>query len=371
MQGDSFHFSFRHRTRGRCWRQRRGQRALVGLRLAKRVHPRPRWPSHRRAGGSGRLVRRPRRPSRRTGDERGARRPGARVSSHGRPVVANEWPKELPLRDLGEHRLKDLARAPAPVPARRLRARAGVPASEDAREPAEGPTCQYNRRRSLGASMSSRELLKLVGDERVRLVHLYWPRRLRQDAPCAPGGSGADRALPERRLPRPPGVRSPSPKLFLPTIAQTLGVRGAIRRVDRRDPRSRSGTRRSCCSCSTTSSRCSTRPRAVGRAPRAPRPEPEPTRHQPLVAPSRRPSTSTRSTTRPGTKRVALFAERARAAKASFSLNGNRPVVAEICRRLDGVAGSDGARGPRVKLLPRSRYGAVRRQAERLTSGGP
>ena len=49
---------------------------------------------------------------------------------------------------------------------------------------------------------------------------------------------------------------------------------------------------------------------------------------------------------------VALFAERARAAKASFSLNGNRPVVAEICRRLDQLPLAIELAAARIKLLP-------------------
>jgi predicted ATPase/class 3 adenylate cyclase len=49
---------------------------------------------------------------------------------------------------------------------------------------------------------------------------------------------------------------------------------------------------------------------------------------------------------------LALFVERAQAAKASFSLNGNRPVVAEICRRLDQLPLAIELAAARIKLLP-------------------
>jgi predicted ATPase/class 3 adenylate cyclase len=53
-----------------------------------------------------------------------------------------------------------------------------------------------------------------------------------------------------------------------------------------------------------------------------------------------------------GEEALALFVERAQAAKASFSLNGNRPVVIEICRRLDQLPLAIELAAARIKLLP-------------------
>jgi predicted ATPase/class 3 adenylate cyclase len=48
---------------------------------------------------------------------------------------------------------------------------------------------------------------------------------------------------------------------------------------------------------------------------------------------------------------VSLFADRAQAVKASFSLNGNRPLVEEICRRLDCLPLAIELAAARIKLL--------------------
>jgi predicted ATPase/class 3 adenylate cyclase len=49
---------------------------------------------------------------------------------------------------------------------------------------------------------------------------------------------------------------------------------------------------------------------------------------------------------------VALFTDRAQAAKPSFSLDGNRPVVAEICHKLDNLPLAIELAAARIKLLP-------------------
>jgi predicted ATPase/class 3 adenylate cyclase len=49
---------------------------------------------------------------------------------------------------------------------------------------------------------------------------------------------------------------------------------------------------------------------------------------------------------------LALFVERAQAVKGSFGLNGNRQVVAEICRRLDKLPLAIELAAARIKLLP-------------------
>ena len=64
------------------------------------------------------------------------------------------------------------------------------------------------------------------------------------------------------------------------------------------------------------------------------------------------------------TEAVALFAERAQAAKPSFVLNGNRPLVAEICARLDRLPLAIELAAARVKLLPENAL--LQRLDERL-----
>ncbi len=49
---------------------------------------------------------------------------------------------------------------------------------------------------------------------------------------------------------------------------------------------------------------------------------------------------------------LALFAERARASRPTFSIDGNRHVVAEICRRLDHLPLAIELAAARIKLLP-------------------
>jgi predicted ATPase len=67
---------------------------------------------------------------------------------------------------------------------------------------------------------------------------------------------------------------------------------------------------------------------------------------------------------------VALFAERARAAKANFSLNGNRPLVAEICRRLDQLPLAIELAAARIKLLPEQALLARLDDKLKLLTGG-
>ncbi|MDQ3874764.1 MAG: NB-ARC domain-containing protein [Actinomycetota bacterium] len=66
----------------------------------------------------------------------------------------------------------------------------------------------------------------------------------------------------------------------------------------------------------------------------------------------------------------ALFAERAQAAKASFSLDGNRPLVAEICRRLDNLPLAIELAAARIKLLPEKALLDRLDQRLRLLTGG-
>ena len=90
------------------------------------------------------------------------------VSARTADLVANEWPKELSVRDLGEHRLKDL------LEPQRLYQLVGSGLELEF----PPPRTLENRPTNLpvqptplvGREHELRELLKLVGDERVRLV---------------------------------------------------------------------------------------------------------------------------------------------------------------------------------------------------------
>jgi predicted ATPase/class 3 adenylate cyclase len=67
---------------------------------------------------------------------------------------------------------------------------------------------------------------------------------------------------------------------------------------------------------------------------------------------------------------LALFAERARAVKAAFVLNGNRTLVAEICRRLDYLPLAVELAAARIKLLPEKALLARLDERLELLTGG-
>ena len=117
------------------------------------------------------------------------------------------------------------------------RARAGVPAAADAREPADQPAGR-SRRRWSGASASSRELARSCSrDERRPAAHADRPGRHRQDAPRAPGGGGGRRALPERRLLRRAGAAHAT-RRWCCRRSRRRSASARVRRADRATPRS-------------------------------------------------------------------------------------------------------------------------------------
>jgi predicted ATPase/class 3 adenylate cyclase len=71
-----------------------------------------------------------------------------------------------------------------------------------------------------------------------------------------------------------------------------------------------------------------------------------------------------------GEEAVALFAERAQAVKASFHLDGNRPIVSEICRRLDQLPLAIELAAARIKLLPEQALLERLDQKLKLLTGG-
>ena len=143
------------------------------------------------------------------------------VSQTTRELVEDELPDGVALRDLGEHRLKDLTPAAAALrsssieglesefpPLRTLDNRpTNLPVQ---------PTPLIGRERELA------EIVELLRREDVRLLTLTGPGRHGQDAARAPGGRRARRGLPGRRLLR-RARADRRPALVLPTIAQTLG----------------------------------------------------------------------------------------------------------------------------------------------------
>ena len=178
-------------------------------------------------------LRRRRRPPRGADRGRGPRRPGARLAVDARRSSTREGS-----RDLGEHRLKDLSRARARLPARRRR----LPAAEDA---LTARTCRCPRRRSSVASGSSPRSRELLARDDVRLVTLTGPGRHGQDAARAPGRRRG------RRTRFPDGVfwvpLAPlrTRRSCSPTIAQALGAERAGRTLP---ATSRSADGKRCCS---------------------------------------------------------------------------------------------------------------------------
>ena len=67
---------------------------------------------------------------------------------------------------------------------------------------------------------------------------------------------------------------------------------------------------------------------------------------------------------------LALFAERAQAVKPTFSVNGNRAVVVEICRRLDHLPLAIELAAARIKLLPEKALLARLDHRLKLLGGG-
>ena len=186
-----------------------------------------------------------------------------RSAAHAGQILLSQTTRDLlretPLdttevRDLGEHRLKDLTAASAAVQLVDRRPRRRVPA-RCARSRTGRRTCRSSRRRSSAASARSGEVAELLRPTRCGCS--------RSPAPAARARRGSrSRPRPSSSTTSPTASsssasrRSHDPGLVLPTIAQTLG-RPRERRDARRGSRPASARPASSCWCSTTSSICS------------------------------------------------------------------------------------------------------------------
>ena len=296
---------------------------------------------------------------------------GARVvaAGHGGQVLLSQVTRDLcadfRVRDLGEHRLKDLSEP------QRLYQLLG----EDLESDFPPPKTLENRPTNLpvqptplvGREQELRELLELLGREQVRLVTL-----------TGPGGTGKTRlalqAAAELVEAYPDGVwfvnlaALTDPELVLPTIAQTLAIKEQPGEAIFETVAQRLREQRTLLVLDNFEQVLAAAPVVARLLQAAPQLN--------VIVTSRSPLRLQAEQEYPvphlaEAEAVALFAERAQAAKPSFSLNGNRPVVAEICRRLDQLPLAIELAAARIKLLPESAL--LERLSDRLKllTGGP
>ena len=179
-----------------------------------------------------------------------------------RSCVRDDSPDGVELVDLGEHRLRDLARAGAGVPARSARPPARLPAAAIARRvPAATSRCRLTSfvgreararrdRRGARATSSAR--------------HAHRRRRSRQDPARAPGRRArCCRDFPRRRVVLRARRGRATPTRWSQVVAATLGVHAAPGHDARRRASLEFLGPSSCSSCSTTASTCSTPPVAL------------------------------------------------------------------------------------------------------------
>ncbi len=335
----------RHRARGARRRDRRAarrRRRVVGrvgaLRVRMGLHTGEAEIARRR------LLRHRGEPGR-AAHGGGARRPDRRARRRPRSSSRDELRRRLELVDLGEHRLRDLAR-----PERVFQvAHPGLDASSrrcdrSTRSPA---TCRRSSRRSSVATTSSSASSRCA--------------RRRADSSRSPASvaSGKTRLAVQVAAEVLPRLRdgawfcelaaADDDEAMAQVVATTLGVLAAAGHVARREHRRVPQRTRAARSCSTTASTCSTTPadfadavvrraRACACSRRAARRSASTAssvvRVRSLAVARRVDGGATLSHERGG----ALFVERAARRGAELRVDADqRAAVAEICRRLDGI----------------------------------
>jgi predicted ATPase/class 3 adenylate cyclase len=283
------------------------------------------------------------------------------LSQPTRVLLGNDLPSAVELRDLGEHRLKDLPGAqrlfqlvmpglPSDFPALRTvgSRRVNLPAQL---------TSFVGRRREVA---QVKELLERL---EVRLLTL-----------SGAGGSGksrlAVRVAAELAEAFPDGVcfvgLAPvsDPELVLPTIAQALGVRGAAGQSLLHTLAERVGDGRQLLVLDNFEQVLAAAPVVVDLLAACPRLQALVTSRArlqvsgehvypvpPLSLPDHTHATVPDDVT--SSEAVALFIERARAVNPDFAVtDANAPVLAEVCRRLDGLPLAIELAAARSRLLP-------------------
>ena len=232
----------------------RARRAAVAGRRDVRV----RMGLHTGEAGRRRRLRRHRRPP--GGPDRGRRRTAARCSSRPRRGPSQRRRRiGVSLRDLGEHRLKDLERRSGSSSSRRRACATTSRALRTLDARAEQPARRSSRRSSAATEIAAARRAAA----RTRLLTLTGPGRHRQDPPVA--RSSPPRCvdeLPRRRLVRAARRGHATRTSSRPAIAAAIGLiadRSRAARARHRAPRDAHAR----CSSSTTSSRSSTARRVV------------------------------------------------------------------------------------------------------------